>query len=81
MASESLRIRRTTINEATENVVHQLRGCPTDLVQLVEAVRWRRLRVVAIPAETIIHWRNEEPSSWTLVLEWLTTMDVEIDLS
>jgi hypothetical protein len=81
MATESLRDRRATINEATENVVHQLQGCPTDLVQLVEAVRRRPLRIVVIPAETIILWRSEEPSSWSLVLEWLTTMDVEINVS
>ena len=81
MASQSLRVRRTTIEEATENVVHQLQGCPTDLVQLVETVRRRPLRIVAIPAEVIIHWRNEEPSSWKLVLDWLTTMDVEVNVS
>jgi hypothetical protein len=71
----------TTIDEATENLIHQLRGRPVDLVELVDAVRWRPLHIVAIPAELIIHWRNEEPSSWRLVLEWLTTMDVEVNLS
>jgi len=81
MATESLRVRRATINEATENVVHQLQGCPADLVQLVDVVRRRPLRIVVIPAETIILWRSEEPSSWSLVLEWLTTMDVEIKVS
>lgn len=69
-----------TINEATENLIHQLRGCPTDLAKLVEAVRWRPLRVVAIPAEAIIHWRKDDPRSWKLVLEWLTAMDVEVNL-
>ena len=84
MDAELLRIREldlvTTIDELTENMVHQLRGRPADLVQLVEAVRWRPLRVVVIPAEVIIHWRAEEPRSWKLVLEWLTLMDVEIDV-
>ena len=70
----------TTINEPTENVIHQLRGGPTDLVQLVEAVRWRPLHIVVIPAEAILHWRHEEPRSWRLVLEWLTIMDVEINV-
>jgi hypothetical protein len=71
----------TTINEPTEHMIHQLRGTSTDLVRLVEAVRWRPLHVVAIPAEAIIHWRTDEPRSWNVVLEWLTTMDVEINVS
>jgi hypothetical protein len=71
----------TTITEPTEHMIHELRGTPVDLVRLVEAVRWRPLHVVAIPAEAIIHWRNDEPRSWKVVLEWLTTMDVEVNVS
>ena len=70
-----------TIGEATENVIHQLRGRPTDLVSLVDTVRRRPLRVVIIPAEVVMYWRTEEPGAWTLVLEWLTTMNVEVVLS
>ena len=70
-----------TINEPTENMIHQLRGSPADLMQLVEAVRWRPLHVVAIPAEAIVHWRTDEPRSWNIVLEWLTTMNVEVTIS
>ncbi len=73
--------RVTTITEPTEHMIHELRGTPVDLVRLVEAVRWRPLHVVAIPAEAIIHWRTDEPRSWNVVLEWLTTMDVEINVS
>ena len=69
------------INEPTENMIHQLCGSPADLVQLVEAVRWRPLHVVAIPAEAIVHWRTDEPGSWNVVLEWLTTMGVDITVS
>ena len=71
----------TTIGEPTENVIHQLRGRTTDLVSLVENVRRRPLRVVIIPAEVVMYWRTEEPGAWALVLEWLTTMDVEVNLS
>jgi hypothetical protein len=39
------------------------------------------LHVVAIPAEAIAHWRTDEPRSWDVVLEWLTTMDVEVNVS
>ena len=69
------------ITEPTENMIHQLRGRPADLVQLVEAVRWRPLHVVAISAEAIVHWRTDEPRSWNIVLEWLTTMGVEVTVS
>jgi len=62
-------------------MIHELRGGPADLVQLVETVRWRPLHVVAIPAEAIVHWRTDEPRSWDVVLEWLTTMDVEVNVS
>ena len=71
----------TTIGEVTENVIHQLRGRPTDLVSLVDTVRRRPLRVVIIPAEVIMYWRAEDPGEWQLVLEWLTTMNVEVILS
>jgi len=69
------------INEATENLIHELRGSPPDLAKLVEAVRWRPLHVVAIPAEAVIHWRKYDPRSWMLVLEWLTIMDVEVNVN
>jgi len=71
----------TTINEATENVIHQLRGRTTDLVSLVETVRRRPLRVVVIPAEVVMYWRTQDPHEWQLVLEWLTSMDVEVKVS
>jgi len=69
------------INEPTENLIHELRGSPPDLAQLVEAVRWRPLRVVDIPTEAIIRWRTDDSRSWKLVLEWLTIMDVEVNVN
>lgn len=69
------------INEAPDNVIHELRGSPTDLAKLVEAVRGRPLHVVEISAEAIIRWRNDDPCLWKLVLEWLTTMDVDINVN
>lgn len=71
----------TTIGEATENVIHQLRGRPTDLVSLVETVRRRPLHLVVIPAEVVVYWRAHDPHEWQLVLEWLTTMGVKVDVS
>jgi len=69
------------INGATENLIHELRGSPTDLAKLVEAVRWRPPHAVDISTETIIRWRKDDPRSWKRVLEWLTTMDVEVNLN
>jgi len=68
-------------NAATDNVIPELRGSPTDLAKLVEAVRGRPLHVVDISTEAIIRWRKDDPRSWKLVLEWLTTMDVEVNLN
>jgi hypothetical protein len=69
------------MDEPTDNVIHGLRGSPTDLVKLVEAVRGRPVRVVDISAEAIIHWRTDDPYLWKLVLEWLTTMDVDVNVN
>jgi hypothetical protein len=69
------------MSEATENLIHELRGSPTDLAKLVDAVRRRPLHVVDISTEAIIRWRIDDPRSWKLVLEWLTTMDVEVNLN
>ena len=69
------------INEATDRVIHELRGSPTDLAKLVEAVRGQPRHVVDISADAIIRWRNDDPCLWKLVLEWLTTMDVDITLN
>src|SRR2546427_11621924 len=67
-----------TIDEPTENLIHKLRGGPTDLTNLVEAVRWRPLRVVEIPAQAIIHCRKDDTRSTQLVLERLTTSRVQV---
>jgi hypothetical protein len=69
------------INAATDDVIHELRGSPTDLAKFVEAVRRRRPHAVDISAEAIIRWRNDDPCLWKLVLEWLTTMDVEVNVN
>lgn len=82
MGAKSLPARRaaTVTHTATDELLHRLRGLPADLLQLVEAVRGRECRHVVIPAETILHWRSQDPRSWELVLDWLTTMDVDIDV-
>jgi hypothetical protein len=72
---------RAVINEATEHLIHELRTTTGELWELVDAVRWRPLHVVAIRAEQIVRWRTDDADSWQLVLEWLTQMDVDVDLS
>jgi len=69
------------MNEATENLIDELRGSPIDLAKLVESIRWRPCRVVNISAEAIIRWRKDDPRSWRRVLEWLMTMGVDINLN
>src|SRR5690349_8646521 len=54
----------STISEATQSLIHELAGRPTDLMELVDAVRCRPRHVVAIPAEAVIHWRKDESHSW-----------------
>jgi len=80
MATESLLIRKSpmTTDVAVRSFGDSL---PTDLIELVNAVHCQPLHVVAVPAETVIHWRKDEPDSWKLVLEWLTAMDVEINVN
>ena len=83
MASESLPIRRPTrvSGEAAHTLVVERGARPADLVDdIAEAVRWRSLRAVAIPAEVVLHWRCEDSRSWQILLEWLTRMDVEIEV-
>ena len=68
------------LDEATEQLIHELRGSAGDLWDLVDAVRWRPLHVVDISAEQIVRWRTDDARSWQLVLDWLTRMDVEVNL-
>ena len=82
MALESLPGRRAArkIDGATEKLIVEPGERPADLVEFVQAARPQPLRVVAIPAEVILHWRSEEPRAWQVVLEWLTRLDVEIHI-
>lgn len=69
------------LDEATEHLIHELRGGTGDLWDLVDAVRWQPLHVIAVSAEQIVRWRTDDARAWQLVLEWLTRMDVEVNLS
>jgi len=83
MANDFLRIRRVlgVSDEPPHTFVVQLGARPADLVDdVAEAVRWRALRAVAIPAEVVLHWRSEDSRAWQILLEWLTRMDVEIEV-
>ena len=83
MATESFRIRRLTrvSDEPPHTLVVERGARPADLVDdIAEAVRWRSLRAVAIRAEVVLHWRREDSRSWQILLEWLTRMDIEIEV-
>ena len=65
-------------NEATEELLRELRESPTDLARLLKRIHQRRRRVVAISAKTIARWNKDDPNSWERVREWLTRQKVRI---
>jgi hypothetical protein len=63
---------------ATETLLRELRGSPTDLAKLVVSVHERHQGCVAVSAPAIARWNRDDPRSWTLVQEWLTREGVEV---
>jgi len=66
------------MDEATEALLRDLRGSPTDLAKLVKRVHERRRPVVAISPKAIARWNKDDPDSWGRVCEWLTRQGVRI---
>ena len=65
-------------DEATAELLCELRGSPTDLAKLVKRIHQRHRTVVAISANAITRWNKDDPNSWERVHEWLTKRDVRI---
>ena len=61
------------LDEATEQLLHELKGSPTDLAKLVMRTAHRRRTVVPISAAAIARWNKDDPDSWGRVRAWLTT--------
>jgi len=77
----SLRKGLSAMDEATEKLLRELRGSPTDLAKMVERIHQRRRRVVAISAGAITRWNKDDPSSWARVYDWLTKQGVRLVVS
>jgi hypothetical protein len=60
------------MDRATEQLLRELRGSPTDLAKLVERVQRCPGRVVAIPGPALARWRKDDPDAWERVHAWLT---------
>ena len=59
------------MDEATKQLLRELRGSPTDLAKLVERVQRRPDRLVAIPGPAVARWRKDDPDAWERVRAWL----------
>jgi hypothetical protein len=67
----------SALDEATERLLHELKGSPTDLAKLVMRSAPRRRTVVPISAVAIARWNKDDPDSWDRVSAWLTTRGVQ----
>jgi hypothetical protein len=67
----------STPDKATEQLLHELKGSPTDLAKLVIRIAARHRTVVPISAVAIARWNKDDPGSWDRVRAWLTTTGVQ----
>ena len=61
------------LDEATEQLLHELRESPTDLAKLVVRTAHRCRAVLPISADAVARWNKDDPDSWGRVRAWLTT--------
>ena len=66
-----------TPDEATEQLLRELKGSPTDLAKLVIRMAPRRRTVVPISAGAIARWTKDDPESWDRVCTWLMMRGVQ----
>jgi hypothetical protein len=66
------------MNRVTEQLLQELAASPTDMAKLVRAVVRRQRGVLAISPDTIRRWERDDPRSWRLVRQWLTSMGVTV---
>jgi hypothetical protein len=67
----------STRDEATEQLLRELQGSPTDLAKLVLRMAARRRTGVPISEAAIARWNTDDPDSWGRVRAWLTTRSVQ----
>jgi len=66
----------SALDEATEQLLREIKASPTDLTKLVMRIALRRRAVVPIAAGAIARWNKDDPDSWDRVRGWLTTRGV-----
>jgi len=66
------------MDEATEKLLRELRGSPTDLAKMVARIHQRRRGVVAVSANAIARWNKDDPHAWARVRDWLTKRVVRL---
>jgi len=66
------------LDGATEELIRDLRGSPTDLAKLVKSIDDRGRAVVPLSAKALARWNKDDPDSWDRVREWLTARGVRL---
>ncbi len=66
------------MDKVTERLLQELDASPTDLAKLVRKVSHKHRSVLAISTDTIRRWERDDPRSWSLVRQWLTSMGVKV---
>ena len=66
------------MDEATEKLLRELRGSPTDLAKMVARIHQRRRGVVAVSANAITRWNKDNSHAWARVRDWLTKRAVRL---
>jgi len=68
----------SAMDEATEKLLRELRGSPTDLAKMVARIHQRRRGVVAVSADAIARWNKDDPNAWARVHDWLTKQAIRM---
>jgi len=66
------------MDNATETLLQDLQGSPTDLRKLVVHTLRRTRTEVAIKSEAIARWTREDPGRWAAVQAWLGSRGIKI---
>jgi hypothetical protein len=66
------------MDEATEQLIRDLRASPTDLARFVAAAVRRRRMIIAIAPEAIVRWERDDPSTWALVRQALAARGIRV---
>jgi len=56
----------SALDEATEQLLREIKASPTDLTKLVMRIALRRRAVVPIAAGAIARWNKDDPDSGTV---------------